>query len=789
MVGDSSGASGQRPGDRLEAEALALFEQSLEQPEGERHEWLARRCAGAPELLEQVLRLVEAERHSGGFLEDGPRVDPADLELIDRAGDRLGAFELIEILAVGGMSTVYRARRADGAYDQEVAVKLFELASLDAAGRRRFEAERRIVAALEHPGIARIIDGGTAADGTPYVVMELVRGEPITRYCRHKRIDVEGRLQLLQQVCEALEVAHRRGIVHRDIKAGNVLVTDEGLPKLIDFGIARILDPAALAVDLPATRQGAQFMTPEYASPEQFRGKPVGIASDVYSLGVLAYEMLTGARPHQLAGKSPADMERTVCGTLPVDPSGMVARRRGAPPAGLGSPRTLRRRLRGDIDRIVMTAMRLEPGQRYTTAPALADDIERHLSGKPVHARGASALYRAGKFISRYRAGVGAATVIFLAMAVALVAIDQQREVARAEAARAEAAKDFLVEMISRADPYENSEAPTIAGAVRQAIPGVGEQFAGQPRLEAEMRHAIGFALSGLGDYDTAYEQLEQALEIYNRVGTDIERAEVLSALAGVSWGQSDYPRADAQYQQAIAGIENDPTPAARQAAFQILIDWAGLLPKMNRGERGVELALRAVEMADALPEVDPLDHAVLYNNLAASYDALEAYDKAIAAYEKSIELHRLHSDTHPDLATALGNLGLTYELVDQMDKAVATVEQAVAMQRELLGPDHPQYVLMLYNLGSLQINAGQLERAAENLKAAVEAAEHAYPGNHLYTGRFNHRIAVLYAELERPELARAHARVAQGIYQARDDVPAAWRTELQQIIDAHDLL
>lgn len=771
----------------LDERALKLFRESLEQSDASRHEWLAKRCVDSPEVLEQVLRLVEAEQLSDGFLEDAPRVDAVDLDLDDRSGQRLGAFELIEILAIGGMSTVYRARRVDGTFDQEVAIKLFGGASLDAEGRRRFEAERRIVAALEHPGIARIIDGGTAEDGTPYVVMELVRGEPITRYCRHKRISVGARLQLLQQVCEALEIAHRRGIVHRDIKSGNVLVTDDGLPKLIDFGIARILDPAELSVDMPETRLGGQLMTPEYASPEQLRGEPVGIASDIYSLGVLAYELLTGVRPHPLSGMSPAEMERTVCGTVALDPSGMVMRRRGASSAGLGNARSLRRRLRGDIDRIVMTAMRTEAQQRYPTAQALADDIERHLTGKPVHARGASRLYRSGKFITRYKTGVAAAATIFIAMAVALIAVEQQRERALIEAQRAESARQFLTEMIQRADPYENPESRTMADAVRQAIPDISEQFAGQPDLEAEMRHVTGFALSGLGDYETARAQLEQALAIYTRIGDHIERAKVLSALAGVSWGESDYAAADALYQQATALVENDRSTEGRAAAFEILIDWAGLMPKMGQGERGVALAQQAIDMIDSLGEVDPLNCAVLYNNLASSHDSMGAFHKAIEAFETSIELYRLHSDSHPDLATALGNLGLTYELVGEMDKAVENVALAVEMQREVLGEAHPQYVLMLYNLGSLQINAGQLEDAAENLEAAVKAAEQAYPENHLYTGRFNHRLAALYVALERPGLARAHADVAKGVYEARGDIPETWSKELHEILGDHD--
>ena len=762
----------------LEAQALRLFAESLDVPDDRRSDWIAVRCADRPELEESVRALAEAERESDhqGFLSA-----PPPMFVSDRSGQRLGAFEITGLLALGGMSGVYRARRADGAYEQEVAVKVFSGAHLDLAARQRFDAERQMLASLDHPGIARIIDGGTTDDGAPYVVMELVRGEPITRHCNHRGVDLVGRLELVREVCDALTDAHRQGIAHRDIKPGNVLVNESGQPKLIDFGIAKVVTPEG-GDDLPETRQGDRLMTPEYASPEQIRGEPVGTASDIYSLGVLLYELVAGTRPHRLEGMSAGEMEHAVCETVPADPSAVVMRRRSDPPRGLGSARSLVGRLKGDLDRIVMTAMLREPEQRYPSVGALADDIDRHLGGQPVAARGASRLYRAGKFVQRHRSGVVATVAAFVVLVGSLIAVSYQAEQARREAARAEAAREFLVQMISRADPYENTEAPTIAGAVRQAIPDIDDQFAGQPRLEAEMRHATGFALSGLGDLVTARAQLEQALAIYDRIGADIDRAQVLSALAGVSWGESDYPKADEQYRQALALVEDDQSPEARQAAFGILIDWAGLLPKMERGEQGVERSLRAIAMADGLTEVDVLDHAILYNNLAAAYDALEDYENSIPAYERSIELHRAHSEAHPDLATALGNLGLTYELVGDLDKAVETVALAVEMQRELLGEAHPQYVLMLYNLGSLQINAGRLEPAVENLEQAVEAAEIAYSENHLYTGRFNHRLAALYAQLQRKEPALSHAAEAERIYAARDDVPDDWIADLRGI-------
>ncbi len=774
----------------LQTRALALFTHSLEQPQAQRDQWLQQQCIDEPELLQTVRRLAAADRASQGFLESGP-VHVADT---DRSGERVGAFELTAELARGGMGTVYRGRRADGAFTQDVAIKLFRSELLDDSAMARFNTERQILARLEHPGIARLIDGGTATDGTPYVVMELVDGEHILRYCNQHSLDLAARLQLFQSVCEAMGQAHRHGIVHRDIKPGNILINADGQPKLLDFGIAKVLDPDQQDISLPVTRLGNMALTPEYASPEQVRGDRVSVSSDIYSLGVLLYELVTGKRPYAVETLSPAMIERTVCDTIPVDPSKSLKQLRTEPPSGLADARQLRRKLRGDVDRIIMTALRKQPGQRYASAAAFANDIERYLTGQPVKARGASRWYRAGKFVSRHRAGVAATAFAFVILLMSLLVVtmqareaERQRDTARQQAVRAESAKQFLVDMIGQSNPFTASGSISLANALKQAIPTIGEHFSNQPELEAEMRYVIGFALLGQANFAAAREQLEKSLRLYQIHGSPKDRAEVLNSIATLNWDESDYSTAERYFQQAMDWVADDHSIEGRQTYYGILVDYGGLLPKINQPQRSIELLQQAQTLLTAEPTIDVslFDQAVMWNNLATAYDLLEDYPQSIAAYEKSIELHRRHKpDGGADLAITLGNLGMTYEYLEQMDKAIEYVRQSAELQQQMLGPEHPQTLLSRYNLGSLLLNAGDIDNAIATMRNVVEMSATAYPEGHLYPGRFNHRLAMAYAANQQFELARQHATQALQTYAQIDDVSAAWVNELQALLD-----
>ena len=404
----------------------ALFDQALELPASERAGFLLANCPD-PSARARVQALLEAHDRAGDSFLGRPAAELA-AAAIGRAGRRLGTYQIERELGHGGMGAVYLAARADDAFKKQVAIKIVAAPLGDEELIRRFRRERQILAQLEHPFIARLIDGGTTEDGLPYLVMEFVEGVRIDEYVKTHHPTVPERLRLFRSVCDAVQYAHGHLVVHRDLKPQNILVTADGQPKLLDFGIASLVsgDDDALS---PATRTGVAAMTPEYASPEQLRGERVTAASDIYSLGVLLYELLTGVRPHDLKGKGADEIYRAVTDTDPSRPSAAAARAGDEP---------LARRLRGDLDAIVMAALRKEPQRRYASVAQLSDDVRRYLEGSPVTARGEAVSYRAAKFVRRHRVAVTAAAVVLMTLVGGIVATARQARIAEAQRREAE---------------------------------------------------------------------------------------------------------------------------------------------------------------------------------------------------------------------------------------------------------------------------------------------------------------------------------------------------------------
>lgn len=412
------------------------FDEALALEPDERERMLSALAETDPSLAQEVRSLLAAFAASSGFLAGSPAID---LLRTAAPGDRLGPYRIVEEIGRGGMGVVYRAVRDDESFTKDVAIKLIDPAMRSVAILGRFRAERQILAMLDHPHIARLIDGGTAPDGSPYLVMEYVAGKPLLAYCDEHRLGVDERLELFLAVCDAVQFAHQRLIVHRDLKSDNILVTPDGSPRLLDFGIAKLLSPEEGAGAATVTAPMNRMLTPDYASPEHVRGEPATVAGDVYSLGVVLYELLSGARPIHFSTRSPEEILRIVTQVDPPPPSTVAARSPGGEAARRRGDTTsrLRRRLAGDLDFVTLKALEKEPGRRYGSVDQLAQDVRRHLEGLPVLARGRSTAYRTARFIRRHRVAVATGAVVVLSLVAGLAGTTWQARVAARERDRA----------------------------------------------------------------------------------------------------------------------------------------------------------------------------------------------------------------------------------------------------------------------------------------------------------------------------------------------------------------
>ncbi|MBT8101257.1 MAG: serine/threonine protein kinase, partial [Gammaproteobacteria bacterium] len=495
---------------------MALFEESLGVPVQERQEHLDRNCADNT-MRQRVEAMLKADAADDGLLEQDADRSLAEMTVVDApdvpAPTRIGPYQIVNLLGEGGMATVYRAERVDQDFKQTVALKLILPSRRSEHWHTRFLQERQILASLQHPNIASLLDGGLSDDGEPYFAMEFVNGLPITTYCDDHRLSIDERIRLFLSVCDAVGYAHGNLIVHRDLKPSNILVDDNHLPKLLDFGIAKLLSNQ----DNDRTQTTMRALTPDYAAPEQFAGGPITVAVDVYALGALLYELLTGRRPFSDVSGSALDMERTV-------------RERGAPPfsklasitgddererissARRISWRRLMRTIHGDLENIALKALRKEPERRYASVEAFAADLRRFLDGLPVHARADTSWYRLKKFVTRHPVGVPLSVLAALGLLLSAGYAMQQAEQAelaaakaRLEAAKATETRDFVTSLFEFADPDKNlGDRLTARQLLDLGANRVDEELVGQPELRAEMLLLLANTYGQLGLYDTA---------------------------------------------------------------------------------------------------------------------------------------------------------------------------------------------------------------------------------------------------------------------------------------------
>ena len=478
-------------------------------PEATRNDFLKQTCGDDSELFREVVSLLETiEDTQDDFLEQPLLAEVGTIQAIPE-GRRLGAFRILREIGHGGMSRVFLAIRDDDEIQQRVAVKVLKWGIGTPEAVRRFRRERQILADVEHPYVARFLDAGTTDDHLPYVVMEHVEGRPITHYCEAQQLSIRKRLELFRKVCSAVQFAHQNLIIHRDLKPGNVLVTDDGMPKLLDFGIAKLLPEDPLSSVAPTqshlTATGLQPMTLAYASPEQIRGESITTSSDVYSLGVILYQLLTGSRPYGGSDDSALELARAVCEDEPTKPSTAVVRE--------GRDTSRRRRLVGDLDSIVLKALEKDPRRRYGSVEQLSEDIQRSLDGQPVKAREATVLYRVGRYMRRHRLEVAAVLTIFLVILSFSVHSTLLRNQAIEERKRAEEVTRFMLDMLRQSRPEEAQGKEVSARQVLdQFAMTLDGELIDQPALRGTLMDTVGGAYLALGLYDQAEPFLEKAI-------------------------------------------------------------------------------------------------------------------------------------------------------------------------------------------------------------------------------------------------------------------------------------
>ena len=789
----------------MDPDRWRLIEELLDEASGAapeaREALLHRRCrtaAGAPDpdLRDEVARLLALDDDAGEFFGDlrdatltgdgarGPIAAPA---LDDLIGQTVGRYRVESRVGTGGMGAVYRAHRADGAYERPAALKVVR-PGLAADVGPRFDRERALLGALDHPHVARLLDTGALPDGRPWLAMEFVEGEPITAYADARNLGVEDRIRLLLQVCDAVAYAHRQLVVHRDLKPSNILVSPPGgaaeaepgqasgaaedvatgtgglstgalraRAVLLDFGIATLVREDGEA----ATQTGRALLTPAYAAPEQVRGEPVSTATDVYALGALLYELLCGARAAGHEGRPSHVVARAVVEEAPALPSAAVslggAERRGL---GVGA---LRRRLRGDLDRVTMKALRKEPDRRYSSAEAFARDLRRHLEGHTVEARPATLGYRLTAFARRNRASVAAAVValaaVFFGLGAALwQAQEARRESARAtqEAARAAEVSAFLTSLLSDFDPSRSSGGQIRADSVlSRAAERVRGGLSAHPDVRAELMGSLGQIYQSYAGFDEAESLFREALHT-REAHFGAEHPAVANSLRDLAWlayVRGEYDQAEADY---IRALKIHRASGGDSLGVAANLEGLGLVHRI-RGDRGRALALLRDALAIYEAELPSTDDRVVSALNALAYTLYDTQDYAAAEpiYRRVVRLRRATLGEHVQTAQAIGDYAALLTADERPQEAIAMQREALGIRRRLLGETHPHVAQSMSQIGWALQGEGRYAEAEALYRDALAAREAHFGEDH---------VSVANSLLLLGEVAALQGRTQEGL-------------------------
>ncbi len=817
--------------------ALSLFDEYVALEGQELDEKLRRLERTDPETATCLRSLLKNDRPGEGILEHpvakllGDLLSEEETEG-DATGQIIGKYRLLRRIGQGGMGVVYEAERSDGEFEQKVAVKLLRWGPAAEGADARFARERRILARLEHPGIARLLDGGKSSEGWPYLVMELVEGEPFDEYCDARRLSIEDRLALFVDICHVVHYAHRQLVVHRDLKPSNILVDHQGRIRLLDFGIAKLL---AEEEDEGLTRTGQRVMTPDFAAPEQIEGGQITTATDVWTLGLILHELLTGSRP------DPA--KATSEDSAPQRPSSAISSRGSnadtteaklseVSSARRLSPSRLRHRLKGDLDLIILQALRRRPEERYASADALADDIQRHLDGFPISARNESLFLRGRAFIRRNRGAVAAVLAILIAIVGGFFSTLQQARERGRQAQIAEGVSDFLVELFAGSDPGQargsgptalelldrgaqqlesDTQSPSeiqarLMGEVGRVYFHLGRyqraaHFAGRSLLQSQERYGWdspktsgpeslwGASLWKLGRYREAESSLRHALKTQINSADDLAAGETLSALGALYSSLGRHGEAEAIHRQALEiSRKNFGTDSIETAANMQNI--ATVLWRQERLSEAETFARQALTMRLAITGADSVATASSLQCLGSILRDQEKIDEAEDCFRQAVALReKIYHGVHPDLAQSLSGLSDVLMKAGRRQESLELAERSVQINREVYGPDHADLAVQLNNLGKRFYQLGEYEKAGDSLREALDIWQRTLPPEHSnITTALSNIGMILMAE---GKLTEAEALMRKGIdHEQQKDQPLYGRLclslcNLGRILDA----
>ncbi|NBC64082.1 MAG: tetratricopeptide repeat protein [Bacteroidetes bacterium] len=712
-----------------------IFDKVLTMPSAGRTAYIKDVCGDDPDLEKKVLKMLENLEESDHYFEEYFEKNQGVIDelssLLENTGENedfykgknIGRWVITELIGRGGMGSVYKARRTDESGLQQVgALKIVHQSLVTQSHIERFKLEQQILSGLQHPNISGFIDSGITDEGIPYMVMEYVEGESILEYCDKRKLDINQRLNLFKTICRTIQYAHKSLIVHRDLKPENILVTEDGHVIILDFGIAKLLDPNLYEGSAIETQPGMRMLSLEYASPEQVAGKPVNTSTDIYSLGVLLYKLLTGLHPFDVDDHTFREVEKMVLEQDPPLPGNRLAdfhndeKRELIVQARKIDRSELIQTLRGDLDAIINKALHKDPDRRFDSVESLLVDIDRHETGLPIYARPDSVAYRSKKFIYRHRWGVTAAALVVLALTVGLGATLWQAKQAQQNAQQAQEVSDFLIELFEESDPTDANDGSTTAREMLdQGFEKVQTELADQPAIQAQMLGIIGKVYTNLGLYEQAYPALEQATAGYQNIGEiSTDYASILLLLSNLQYRLGEMDEAEAT-------------------------------------------ARKALEMSVDLYGPDHPEVASVLNTLALALEELAQMDEAYKAYYRTIEIRRQHKEQNSNLAANLNNLAILLQEDGRLDEADELFEEAVAIVNEEWGEEHPYMAYTLSGYSGVHQDRGEYNLAEADLQRALEIGRLVFPPEHPFIAVVLNNLGGLYEKMEKYEDAFNH--------------------------------